>query len=217
MNVMTNKPLDRRARRTRKLLREALFALILENGYDAITIEDITRRADLGRTTFYLHYRDKEDLLLQSIEETADELARQVSHLYEEISRAELNQPPSESSTAISPVLFVFRHAAENADIYRIILRGEGAYQVTHRIREIASRYALEFLSTRFKENNTKTTSSIPLEVIANYFAGSLLGILTWWLESGMPYPPEDMAHMFRQMTFLGLQQTIQPLSAAEQ
>ncbi len=212
---MTDKSLDRRARRTRKLLSEALFALILEKGYDAVTIEDITRRADLGRTTFYLHYRDKEDLLLQSIEETADELASRVAHLYEEISQTEMNQPPSEPSASASPVLFVFQHAAENADIYRIILRGEGAYQVMHRIREIASRYAMGFLSARFKENNANNAPSIPLEVIANFFAGSLLGMLTWWLESGMPYPPAEMAHMFRQMTFLGLQQAVQPLSEA--
>jgi len=210
---MTDKPPDRRARRTRKLLREALFALILEKGYDAVTIEDITRRADLGRTTFYLHYRDKEDLLLQSIEETADQLAGQVANLYEEINRTELDQPPSDPSATVSPLLFVFQHAAENADIYRIILRGEGAYQVTRRIREIASRYALEFLSTHFQVNRAKAALAIPNEVIANYFVGSLLGILTWWLESGMPYPPQDIARMFRQITFLGLQQVVQPPS----
>ena len=50
---------DRRTNRTRRQLREALLALILEKGYDSITVEDITGRADLGRTTFYLHYRDR--------------------------------------------------------------------------------------------------------------------------------------------------------------
>ena len=59
--MKSNKP-DRRVNRTRRLLREALLALIMEEGYDAVTIEEITDRADLGRTTFYLHYRDKEDL-----------------------------------------------------------------------------------------------------------------------------------------------------------
>ena len=66
--------LDRRGRRTRRQLKEALFALILEKGYDAVTIEDITGRADLGRTTFYLHYRDKEELLLEAIDSIANDL-----------------------------------------------------------------------------------------------------------------------------------------------
>ena len=60
-------PLDRRIQRTRQLLREALFALIVERGYEAITVQDITERANLGRTTLYLHYRDKEELLKASI------------------------------------------------------------------------------------------------------------------------------------------------------
>ena len=56
------KKVDRRVRRTRRLLRDACIALILEKGYETITVEEITERADVGRTTFYMHYRDKEDV-----------------------------------------------------------------------------------------------------------------------------------------------------------
>ena len=80
MTVSSPKELDRRTRRTRRSLREALFALILEKGYDAVTIEHITERADLGRTTFYLHYRDKEDLLLEAIDTIAAELIARIEH-----------------------------------------------------------------------------------------------------------------------------------------
>lgn len=61
---MSDKQLDRRVRRTRRALQDSLTSLILEKGYDAVTVEDITDRADLGRTTFYLHYKDKEELLI---------------------------------------------------------------------------------------------------------------------------------------------------------
>lgn len=54
---MSDKQLDRRVRRTRRALQDSLTSLILEKGYDAVTVEDITDRADLGRTTFYLHYK----------------------------------------------------------------------------------------------------------------------------------------------------------------
>ncbi len=70
---------DRRVNRTRRQLREALFNLILEKGYDAVTVEEITARADVGRTTFYLHYHDKEDLLMESIGELVDDLIEQMA------------------------------------------------------------------------------------------------------------------------------------------
>ena len=66
--------LDRRVVRTRKLLQDALFELILRNGYESIRVQDITDEANLGRATFYVHYKDKEDLLLASIESCRQEL-----------------------------------------------------------------------------------------------------------------------------------------------
>lgn len=59
---------DRRRARTRKMLSDALMGLILERGYDAITIQDITDKANLSRATFYLHFGDKQDLYLCSLE-----------------------------------------------------------------------------------------------------------------------------------------------------
>ena len=56
--------MDRRAQRTRELLQKALIELISERGYDAITIQDIVDRANLGRTTFYLHYNSKDELFM---------------------------------------------------------------------------------------------------------------------------------------------------------
>ncbi len=53
--------IDRRVQRTRELLQKALIELIGERKYDALTIEDIAHRANVGRTTFYLHYRSKDD------------------------------------------------------------------------------------------------------------------------------------------------------------
>ncbi len=82
MNLTSSKT-DRRVSRTRRQLRNALMALILERGYNAVTIEDITERADLGRTTFYLHFRDKEELLVESLEEIAADLKSQVEQTAE--------------------------------------------------------------------------------------------------------------------------------------
>lgn len=180
---------DRRTRRTRRLLRDSLLSLILEKGYDAVTIEDITERADLGRTTFYLHYKDKEDLLLKSIQAISDELLSQISDT--------------------PPILLVFQHAAENADLYRIILRGEGANRATSWLQEIISGAARDFLVTKTGQEKVELSPQVPIEIFLNYFAGSLLGLVTWWLENDMPYPPEEMAEMFRTLFFQGARQVL--------
>ncbi|HVN55896.1 MAG TPA: TetR/AcrR family transcriptional regulator [Anaerolineaceae bacterium] len=197
MTVSPPKELDRRTRRTRRSLREALFALILEKGYEAVTIEDITERADLGRTTFYLHYRDKEDLLLEAIDTIAAELI------------ARLPPPtrwrgtePVENQPVVDSILIVFAHAAENAQLYRIILRGEGGTRASGRLHEIISQTALEIVEMRVQSGELHPV--IPVKVYASYFAGSLLAMLTWWLEEDMPYLPERTAEMFRDLFFQG-------------
>ena len=72
---------DRRVRRTRRALRKALNDLMEEKGYDQVTIEDLTERADIGRTTFYLHYSAKQDLLLEQFGEMIDQLVAQLSQI----------------------------------------------------------------------------------------------------------------------------------------
>jgi AcrR family transcriptional regulator len=192
------KSIDRRARRTRRFLKEALFALILEKGYDAVTIEDITQRADLGRTTFYLHYRDKEELLLESIDAIAADL---IAHLPDPAWRG--GETPPNGGTIQDAILFTFQHAGENAPLYRIILRGEGASKAAGRIHTIIREKTTE-LVTEFLQSDGQLQPQVPVEIFATYFAGALLALVTWWLEADTPYPPEEIAAMFRQLFFQG-------------
>src|SRR5690348_4163921 len=70
---------SRQVQRTKQLLEEACIALILEKGYEAVTVQDILDRANVGRSTFYVHYRDKEDLLMsrfQALQQAFEEHAR---------------------------------------------------------------------------------------------------------------------------------------------
>jgi AcrR family transcriptional regulator len=202
------KKMDRRIQRTKRMLKEALFTLILEKGYDGVTVEDITRKADLGRTTFYLHYRDKEDLLLKSIDAIADDLLSQISRT-NLLGGPTSDMPTFTEMRQMNPVLLVFQHAGENANLYQIILRGGSATPAAGRFREIISTAAQAFFSTNLKQSTPGHTPGVPLDVLANYFAGSLLNLVTWWLENGMPYPPDQMAGIFRQLFFQGAQSAI--------
>jgi AcrR family transcriptional regulator len=203
-----DKKIDRRIHRTRRMLKEALFSLILEKGYDGVTVEDITQKADLGRTTFYLHYRDKEDLLLKSIDAIADDLLGQISRTNLLVSDGR-SIPSFIEMQQMNPVLLVFQHAGENASLYQIILRGGSATSAAGRFREIISTAAKAFFGTNLRQSAPGQGPAVPLDVLANYFAGSLLSLVTWWLENGMPYPPEQMASIFRQLFFQGAQSAI--------
>src|SRR5207248_2698170 len=67
VTVQVSKAPDRRVARTQKLLRDALHSLIRERDYDSIAVKEILDRANVGRSTFYMHFRDKDDLLASSI------------------------------------------------------------------------------------------------------------------------------------------------------
>jgi len=195
---------DRRVSRTRRALRDAFFALILERGYEAVTVEEITDRADLGRTTFYLHYRDKEDLLMESIGELINDLVERMSQL-------PLGEWKSDMSLGTpSPALTLpFQHVANNARLYRIILRGEGTYSVTRRLREIIVQATGEMIQVFLEKEKITLKPQIPMEVFLYYLAGSWLGLITWWLENELPYPPEQMALMFQQMFMRGAREVL--------
>jgi len=210
--------IDRRINRTRRLLRDALLSLILEKGYAAVTIEEITDRADLGRTTFYLHYKDKEELLLESIEAIANDLKTQIINV---LPMRYIPPPPGEfdGSAPREAILLVFQHAAENADLYRIILSGQGASKAPIRIRDIIDDMTLDYFNERVHTARFSPDPNVPLEIVSTYFAGSLLSMITWWLEKNMPYSAEEMADMFAKIFFRGSREIlgIPPLNPAEQ
>lgn len=195
---------DRRKYRTRRLLRKALFELMLEKGYEAITIEDITQRSDLGRTTFYLHYKDKEELLLESIKTVAEELKEQIlSELEKE------NAPSKREAVDIAPgqkvIQMIMEHIAANASLYLPILRGEGTPYAPAYIRQIIYQGAIEFFSDNKTLGNISEKSSYSIEILATFFSSSLMGIMTWWLENNMRLSPEEMANIYRHLLRSGI------------
>jgi AcrR family transcriptional regulator len=189
--------LDRRVARTRSALRDALDQLIREKGYNSVTVEEITQRAGLGRATFYLHYRDKEDLLLEGL----SDLARDRVQLMAEFPLVEWD---AEDSPIYLPLLLVFQNAVENASLYREVLKGEGRAQVTTRLTNIIS-IAIDSLMQSHGESGIPPMSqNAPLDLLASYTAGALVGALSWWLDQPGPLDAESMTRTFQRLFFPG-------------
>ncbi len=183
---------DRRILRTRKLLWEALISLIEEKDYSEITIQDIADRANVNRVTFYLHYRDKQDLLVKSVEVIFDELVAETAPLTGEAFRLDV---------APEGMTLVYRHIAGNAKFYRKLLGENGIPLLVDRLRK----FLAELTMQRFRlVTDPDKPGPVPLEVVAEYAAGSIIGLITWWLENDMPIPPEEFSYQTLLLTAYG-------------
>jgi AcrR family transcriptional regulator len=178
---------DRRVRRTRRLLQEALLALILEKGYDQVTIQDLLGRADVGRATFYAHFRDKDDLLLSG---SADVQASLRYHLAEAAKRG-----GDGSAGGLDLGRALFEHAARHRRLYRALIGSRAV--------GVVLKYASQQLATLLHEHldevfaSRSVSPTVPLDVTVQYLASALLGTLMWWFDNDMPYPPDQMGRIF--------------------
>jgi AcrR family transcriptional regulator len=193
--------IDRRIQRTRQALRKALVELVEEKGYDAISVEEITKRANLGRATFYLHYKDKEDILLEEFNDRVSDQVRLISEIPAVLwGPHNFDQKINEEKKALSPMLMIFKHAAENADFYRAMLRGETSKRIADRINEIIVQSFYEITELKFPDIQNRLAVGVSFELIAVFFSGAFLSVMAWWLDQDPISPPEEMARTFQQI-----------------
>ena len=178
---------DKRVERTRKLLQTALIDLIGERGYDAITIQDIVDRANLGRTTFYLHYNSKEDLFM-SCREAGIVHFGPLRHL---LTREQLLSPEMPKWTGSH-----FQHLNDARVQLSHIVQGEDGLLILRRIRDESAQDLEASLRAAFAESD----SAIPFNLLANYLAGTQIALMQWWLEKRQPYPLETVAQTFHRL-----------------
>lgn len=170
---------DRRVQRSRDLLEKALIELIGERGYDAITIQEIVDRANVGRTTFYAHYRSKDDLFMSCHEAIISEF----HHIYSDPESMLLPEAPSGMVAA-------YRHLLNTRGLLYPIFQGENNLLILRRIRDRGAQAIETSLWAAFAESD----STIPLDLLANYLAGAQVALVQWWLEKRQPHTPEDLA-----------------------
>ncbi|MCL4251535.1 MAG: TetR/AcrR family transcriptional regulator [Anaerolineae bacterium] len=182
---MPDEKTDRRVQRTRDLLKRALMQLVYEKGYDAVTIQDIVERANLGRTTFYSHYQSKDDLILDHYAEHAHGFVRR------RFSRDDLlGETPSPEFERY------LRSMADGKTIYLTITRAKDADVIMRAIRRLMTDNLRESLVAALPE----TAPSLPVDVLTNYIVGAQLALMDWWLTSRTPYAASDMARMLHQL-----------------
>lgn len=187
--VDIGKKTDARVRRTRDALGDALVALMQEKPFEAITVQDVLDRAKVGRSTFYSHYSDKDDLLMSDAEEFFESISMILS-------------VSGDKSDRVFPVREFFSHIIE-AKQFLDALISSGKF---HDNMELARGQFARGIERRLSE--IPRARSIPADerpAIAFAHAGALLALLAWWIDRGMKRPPAEMDQLFHRMVWQGV------------
>jgi AcrR family transcriptional regulator len=194
--MKTVKEQDRRVRRTRAQLRDALLTLIHEKGFDAVSVQDITDRADMGRATFYLHFKDKEELLFESMREIYDELNTSIHHNQASLEHfmQAISSTDGDSALPHGEYPSEFEHVRQHAAFYKMMFGKQGVASFIFNVREYLEQAVLDILRQMIPPN---ITPHMPLELVAAYMAGAELGVLNYWVQRDLPYSRDQMERWF--------------------
>ena len=175
---------DRQVQRTRQFLLNALVDLIVEKGYEKVTVQDIIDRANVGRTTFYSHFQGKEDLLLSGFEKLRD--------VFEDF-RSESSFEKSLWDFSLA----LFQHAEQQRQPFKALF-GKQARGV---VVSLFQKALVDYLKERFQARFPKKKQPVPLDVFVQYLFSVFLGLLTWWLDNDISYSAKQMNEYYRKLT----------------
>jgi AcrR family transcriptional regulator len=182
MEVKVPRSSDRRVLRTRRMLRDALIALLGERGWDRVSVQNVCDRADVGRSTFYTHFVDKEDLLVGGL----DDLRKMLG-----------TQRPTPTGAGAGGLGFVpglIEHVHQHQRLFRALIGKHSGYVVQKRFRQL--------LVSLVKDDLAGRGPRIPdADAVAHYIAGACLELLSWWLDGRNTLGPVEIEDLFRRLT----------------
>jgi len=193
---MEHEKQDRRTRRTLQLLRDAFVALLKEKRYEDVSVQDIIERADVARSTFYVHYVDKQDLLVGKWGVFASNLG-----LHADVLGHRENE-----GRFLLPTQGWFQHIQAQGDILKIIAKDPAMDLAMKTLHGILHKDMQTRIQNHLPENEN---ASMPLSLVIDYLASSLMTLLKWWVKNDMSYPPKRMDEIFQQLVMQGVSSVI--------
>lgn len=181
---------DRRVRRTREALHKALMSLALEKKYDAITVQEVLDRADIGRSTFYAHFQDKDELLISGIQhlrvtlETALEQQKKAAKRHENV-------------IAFSRAMF--EHAYGFREIYFALLNTGAWPMVRQQLQEVVEELIRRECKAEVAKLKT-ANSDVPIDLFTHYLTAAFFAVLIWWMDRRSRLSPPQIDEVFRSL-----------------
>ena len=184
---------DRRSQRTRHLVISAMVELLQEKRYDDITVRNILDRANIGSSTFYAHYFDKDDVQASLLKQIFEQLLQQL------LQRS--------GKQEVVPSLELFQHVQQNIQRLQVLehSRSEETFW------KVAENTLIQMIEQSLQNiPGSKYARSVPPPVVARYLAATLLALLKWWLTNDRPYSLEEMDEFFQQLALPGRWATVE-------
>ena len=178
---------DARTRRTRDTLGDALVELMQQKPFHAITVQDVLDRAGVGCTTFYTHYRDKQDLFLSDVEDFFEGLSTVLTRR---------NAP----ADRIAPVQEFFAHVAEVREFCQALLASGKAPE----IRELGVGMLARSIESRLAMAGDALLPD-ELRATSQALAGALFSPLEWWVNNSRSASPAEMDALFHRLAWRGI------------
>ena len=183
-----SKKTDRRVARTQKRLREALHWLIHERDYDSIAVKEILDRADVGRSAFYMHFRDKDELLVSALHE---------------ILRAVPSSRPTTGGNLEERLLWfslpVFEHLDRLHNAGDLKLGPKGRAVLHGHLQKVLASLIAEEVKKMF-HGRRKTAGQIPADLLVRYIDATFILVLNWWVENKCPLSAKQVNELYRSL-----------------
>jgi len=189
---------DRRILRTKKLLWDAILNLTVERkDFHSIQINEITEKANVARSTFYLHYSNKKELLHEALQYEYSKFVAEMSRYY---------------GRKFAPFYFPYLldYVRKNPRYFKIILSSVDTAQAYDQTRQ----YLGEYITS--KVDFSIFNPEIPLDLLVYHISGTTLDMLSWWLKDSNKYTAEKYTEYFNDMLFQGLLNILNVKSIAE-
>ena len=187
---------DRRVQRTQKLLHQALMSLILEKKYETITVQEILDRADVGRSTFYLHFRDKDELLVSGFQ--------YLRSFLESVEEASATIPGKSYERTIGFSLAMFEHAQGYWRVNRALLGSSAEVVVRRQIHSVLAGVVRREVQREWQRRK-RGDGGVSPELLSHFLVSTFVSVLTWWLNSKNPMPPKDIDVAYRHLVLPSL------------
>jgi AcrR family transcriptional regulator len=178
---------DQRSRRTRDRLSWSLIELVQEKGFDETTVQDIAARAEVGRSTFYAHFSDKDDVFLQHFTAFMRSLGENL--VWE-----------AGTNAYRLPVQGFYQHVQQMRPLYAALAKSR-KLESTFRLGRIV---LAESIGQRLARDG-RATAGVPAAIIASFVAGTFLDLLLWWMGRRNPYRPQRMDEYFHRLVMPGM------------